>query len=79
MALAMAGRCAAIMAVLFFAGCSAAGSTACRCPPPVAYSDATIEKITAALQALPPNNVLHQAMDDYEDERDYLRQCLGEN
>jgi hypothetical protein len=36
-----------------------------------------IEKITAALRALPPDNVLQQAMADYEDERDALRICLG--
>ena len=30
-----------------------------------------------ALRALPPDNVLHQAMDDYEDERDDLRICLA--
>ena len=52
-------------------------STACRCPKPVAYDDATIRKITMALRALPPDNVLHQAMDDYEDERDDLRICLA--
>jgi hypothetical protein len=61
---------------LLLAGCSSTGSTTCACPKPVAYDDATIRKITAALRALPPNNVLHQAMDDYEDERDNLRFCL---
>jgi len=68
---------AAIIAALVLAACSGAGSTACQCPRPVAYDDATIEKITAALRALPPDNVLHQAMDDYEDERDDLRLCLA--
>jgi hypothetical protein len=63
--------------LLALAACSAAVPTACQCPTPVAYDDATIEKITAALRALPSNNVLHQAMDDYEDERDDLRQCLA--
>ena len=85
---AMAGRFAAIAAALFIAGCSTAGSstagtgtagsTFCGCPKPVAYDDATIKKITAALRALPPDNVLHEAMDDYEDERDNLRHCLPE-
>jgi hypothetical protein len=60
---------------LLLSGCSGTGSTACACPKPVAYDDATIRKITAALRALPPGNVLHQAMDDYEDERDNLRFC----
>jgi hypothetical protein len=43
----------------------------------VAYDDATIKKITAALRALPSDSVLHQTMDDYEEERDDLRQCLA--
>ena len=60
---------------LLLAGCSSTGSTVCACPKPVSYDDATIRKITAALRALPPDSVLHQAMDDYEDERDNLRFC----
>jgi hypothetical protein len=71
------GRLAAAMIIFFLAGCGSALSTACQCPKPVAYDDATITKITAALRALPSDNVLHQAMDDYEDERDALRICLG--
>jgi hypothetical protein len=46
-----------------------------RCPVPVAYSDATMKKIQEALDALPKDNVLHQAMTDYETERDNLRMC----
>ena len=46
-----------------------------RCPVPVAYDDATLKKIQAALDALPKDNVLHQAMTDYETERDNLRMC----
>jgi outer membrane murein-binding lipoprotein Lpp len=68
---------AVLVATVLVAGCSSAQSTACRCPQPVNYDDATIKQITAALKALPPDNVLHQAMDDYEDERDDLRICLG--
>ena len=68
---------AALTAVSMVTGCSSARSTACQCPQPVNYDDATIKKITAALRALPSNNVLHQAMDDYEDERDDLRACLA--
>lgn len=65
---------------LLAAGCStttSARSTAGQCPQPVNYDDATIKKITAALRALPADNVLHQTMDDYEDERDNLRACLA--
>jgi hypothetical protein len=46
-----------------------------RCPVPVAYDDATEKKIQAALEALPPDNILHKAMIDYEAERDNLRMC----
>ena len=70
-------RLAAAMIIFLQAGCGSAVSTACQCPKPVAYDDATITKITHALRALPPDNVLHRAMDDYEDERDELRICLG--
>jgi hypothetical protein len=66
-----------ILLVWAMAGCVSTGSGVCRCPQPVAYDDATIKKITKALRELPPDNVLHQAMDDYEDERDSLRVCLG--
>jgi len=66
---------AALAAVLTIAGCTSTGSTACQCPKPVAYDDATLKKITKALRALPPGNVLHEAMDDYENERDDLRFC----
>jgi hypothetical protein len=68
---------AALAAVLVVSGCSGMGSTACQCPKPVAYNDATIKAITAALRALPPNSVLQAAMDDYEDERYSLRHCTG--
>ena len=46
-----------------------------RCPVPLAYDDATLKKIQDALQTLPPDNVLHKAMTDYETERDNLRMC----
>lgn len=67
----------ALAAVLMLTGCVSTRSTACQCPQPVNYDDPTIKKITAALRVLPPDNVLHQAMDDYEDERDNLRACLA--
>jgi hypothetical protein len=70
-------RLVAAMIIFLLAGCASAVSTACQCPKPVAYDDATITKITRALRALPPDNVLHRAMDDYEDERDELRICLA--
>ena len=70
-------RSIALSVVLLTGGCSGIVSTACRCPKPVSYDDATIKKITRALRELPPDNVLHQAMDDYEDERDDLRACLA--
>ena len=73
-----AGFWLAAATVLFLlTGCGSALSTACQCPKPVAYDDATITKITQALRALPPDNVLHRTMDDYEDERDELRICLA--
>jgi hypothetical protein len=67
----------ALAAILMTTGCSGARSTACQCPRPINYDDATIKKITAALRALPPDSVLQQAMDDYEDERDNLRACVA--
>jgi hypothetical protein len=70
-------RFAILALILVPAGCSSAGSTVCQCPKPVDYDDPTIKKITQALRALPPENVLHRAMDDYEDERDDLRACLS--
>jgi hypothetical protein len=66
---------AALVAVLIVAGCVSTVSTACQCPKLVAYDDTTLKKITQALRALPADNVLHQAMDDYENERDDLRFC----
>ena len=65
----------ALAAVLIMSGCSAGRSTSCQCPKPVAYDDATLTKISQALRALPSDNVLHQAMEDYENERDDLRFC----
>ncbi len=68
---------AAAAAVLILAGCS--GTThpaACQCPTPVAYDNATLHQISEALRALPADNVLQRAMQDYENERDDLRFCL---
>lgn len=60
--------------LLAIASCSAR-STACKCPKPVAYDDETLTKISQALRALPSDNVLQRAMEDYENERDDLRFC----
>jgi hypothetical protein len=64
-----------LTAVSILAGCSGTVPTSCQCPKPVAYDDATLKKISQALRALPADNVLHEAMDDYENERDDLRFC----
>jgi hypothetical protein len=66
---------AAITAVFVLTGCSVARDTSCKCPKPVAYDEETLKKISQALRALPSDNVLHQAMEDYENERDDLRFC----
>jgi hypothetical protein len=66
---------AALAMVLAVAGCTGMRSTACQCPKPVAYDDATLKQISQALRALRSDNVLHQAMEDYENERDDLRFC----
>jgi len=69
-----AGIGVAALAVLsVIAGCDSTRSTASQCPKPIAYDEATLKKISEALRALPPDNVLHQAMEDYENERDDLR------
>jgi len=69
----------ALALVLLAGGCgggsaSSAGSAG-RCPKPIIYDEATLKAISAALKALPPDNILHQAMTDYETERDDLRFC----
>ena len=67
-------RAVTLAALVVVAGCGAR-STACQCPKPVAYDEPTLKKISQALRALPADNVLHQAMEDYENERDDLRFC----
>jgi hypothetical protein len=66
---------AAIVAVLVLNGCTVARDISCKCPKPVAYDEATLKEISQALRALPADNVLHRAMEDYENERDDLRFC----
>lgn len=67
--------CAAVIVILILTSCSITRDLTCKCPKPVAYDEATLTKISQALRALPPDNVLHQAMEDYENERDDLRFC----
>jgi hypothetical protein len=66
---------AAIVAALVLTGCSVARDTSCKCPKPVAYDEVTLKEISQALRALPSDNILHRAMEDYENERDDLRFC----
>ena len=68
-------RDVALAALMATAGCSGTHTAACQCPKPVAYDDDTLTKISQALRALPEDNVLRQAMEDYENERDDLRFC----
>lgn len=65
----------ALSTILLLASCSQMSTSTCQCPKPVAYDDETLKKISQALRALPADNVLHQAMEDYETERDDLRFC----
>jgi len=64
-----------VLSGLVLSGCGSTGSTASKCPKPVDYDEATLKKISEALRALPADNVLRQAMEDYENERDDLRFC----
>jgi hypothetical protein len=66
---------AAFVVLLVSTGCSAGRDTSCKCPIPVDYDEATLKKISQALRALPSDNVLQRAMEDYENERDDLRFC----
>ena len=68
-------RDAAIIVAVVLTGCSVARETSCKCPKPVAYDEETLKEISQALRALPSDNVLHRAMEDYENERDDLRFC----
>ena len=55
--------------------CVGACQNASKCPKPIAYDEPTLKKIQQALTALPPDNILHQVLTDYETERDDLRFC----
>jgi hypothetical protein len=65
-------RAGVALALAFLAGgCSGAS----KCPKPIVYDEASLKEIQAALKALKPDNILHQVMMDYENERDDLRFC----
>jgi hypothetical protein len=68
-------RAAPIVALFVLIGCNVARDASCKCPKPIAYDEATLKEISQALRALPSDNVLHRAMEDYENERDDLRFC----
>ena len=53
----------------------AGGCSGGKCPVPVTYDDATLKKIEKAREGLPRDSVLHQVLNDYENERDDLRFC----
>jgi hypothetical protein len=65
------GAGVALACVLLAGGCGGAS----KCPKPIVYDDASLKQIQAALKALPPDNILHQVLTDYENERDDLRFC----
>ncbi len=62
----------ALASALFAGGC---GSSASKCPRPIAYDEATLKKIEKAREALPRDSILLQLLEDYENERDDLRFC----
>lgn len=66
----------ALAACLLAAGCNGGSEQqADACPKPVYYSPATLDKIQAAIEKLPPDSILHRVLTDYENERDDLRFC----
>ena len=46
-----------------------------KCPVPVHYSKEQYDEIQKALKDLPKDSILHQTMQDYEEERDDLKFC----
>jgi hypothetical protein len=67
----------ALAASLLIAGCGDKEQDTGHvgCPIPVHYDKATLDKVQAALDKLPPDSVIRQVMSDYEQERDDLRFC----
>ena len=66
------GAGVALALALLAGGC---GSSASKCPKPIAYDEATLKKIQTARGALPRDSILLQVLEDYENERDDLRFC----
>jgi hypothetical protein len=69
------GAMIALAALVVLGGCAGRSQATCGCPALVHYGAAQHRQIQAALDALPPTNILHQTMTDYENERDDLRFC----
>ena len=66
----------AIIICAALAACSPQGQVgSVACPPPVSYSAQDEADIYAALDALPPQSILHRTMDDYYHERVMLKAC----
>jgi type IV pilus biogenesis protein CpaD/CtpE len=61
----------ALAMALLACGCASKS----KCPIPVNYDAKTLKEIEKAREALPKDSVLHQVLEDYENERDDLRFC----
>ena len=61
----------ALAMALLVCGCASKS----KCPTPVNYDAKTLKEIEKAREALPKDSVLHQVLEDYENERDDLRFC----
>lgn len=71
-----AGTASVFAAALLAAGCSLLGQDEShKCPKPIVYDRPTLDKIQAAIDKLPTDNILRQVLADYENERDDLRFC----
>ena len=61
----------ALAMALLACGCASKS----KCPTPVNYDAKTLKEIEKAREALPKDSILHQVLEDYENERDDLRFC----
>jgi hypothetical protein len=61
--------------VIGLGGCADDAEGPGHCPQVRAYSPSEEKAITRAMQALPPDNPLFGAMQDYEELRDEARLC----
>ncbi len=69
-------RAAAIaVALLLLAGCERPHYAPTQCPAVKPYSEAELAAIQKAIDALPANDPLRGAMQDYEELRDDARNC----